>query len=748
MLKNVWRAAAACLLCTAGLAQAQQNLYLFRVEGLGSITTNTTNPFFVGNNVGAITLLNGDLYVGGFNNSPDATAPVRVTRLNNVFGSRTFTTIANLNLDYSSYTGTAPTTSLGTTTTLYVNSLDVYRRPLPGPGGVFESRLLVYLGDTGTGVAAVPQGMSVWNAENPAPSLPQKIVDPNAFSIRWGFGGGSWDWGTGGQSGGGIAYPLSVDARNPVAPQLFQGYIAPKGVDAFGSGFTFNPTDDASLVYGFGSSDSDTNGPRLLANGEGDRIWRDLWIHRGNGTMAARANNFVIVTNRQFDRYILGADVPPAANSGSTNYVLFGAANLPPYDTVANNTSFPKYGFLNNAASMPTTTAARITNQGLNTVAGVYPAGSRGDFVILQRVAITEGLPTEYLVWNNRTVGTGNQNFATVFRINRLDTGATITPNFIGFDGAPIVSFPYTFGSSSILSDANSIGALDFAWDRDQNVLGVSDAAQKAVYFFSVVQPGPCTLPDGNCALLPANVCTSTKVGGTAGTPGAACPSGTCCNTADGSCTFLPRQFCGSAAVGGWTAGGSCAPNPCVIGSCCIASTGACTIGLSAQCATGLFTAGVTVCPPAPACPASGSCCTGAVCTITFQTQCSGAGQTWTAAGVCTPNPCVAPTSLVCCRGVTCTLVASSNDCTAPAGVGIRVLDPAVTSCTGQSAVNTGCCYADFNKSGLKDVADIFAFLSAWFANSPFSDVGGDGTGTRDVSDIFQFLSAWFVGCS
>ena len=103
--------------------------------------------------------------------------------------------------------------------------------------------------------------------------------------------------------------------------------------------------------------------------------------------------------------------------------------------------------------------------------------------------------------------------------------------------------------------------------------------------------------------------------------------------------------------------------------------------------------------------------------------------------------------SVVCCRGVTCAVLASAGACTAPAGVGVRTLGASASSCDGQSAVNSGCCYADFNKSGVKDVADIFAFLSAWFANSPFSDVGGDGTGTRDVSDIFQFLSAWFVGC-
>ena len=110
-----------------------------------------------------------------------------------------------------------------------------------------------------------------------------------------------------------------------------------------------------------------------------------------------------------------------------------------------------------------------------------------------------------------------------------------------------------------------------------------------------------------------------------------------------------------------------------------------------------------------------------------------------------TSGPCSAPATVVCCRGVTCAVIAAV-DCTAPAGIGISNFTG--TSCTGQSAIFAGCCYADFNKSGVKDVADIFAFLSAWFANSPFSDVGGDGTGTRDVSDIFQFLSAWFVGCT
>ena len=54
-------------------------------------------------------------------------------------------------------------------------------------------------------------------------------------------------------------------------------------------------------------------------------------------------------------------------------------------------------------------------------------------------------------------------------------------------------------------------------------------------------------------------------------------------------------------------------------------------------------------------------------------------------------------------------------------------------------------CAADFNNSGTRDVADIFAFLTAWFANAPGSDF--NNSGTRDVADIFAFLTAWFAGC-
>ena len=58
----------------------------------------------------------------------------------------------------------------------------------------------------------------------------------------------------------------------------------------------------------------------------------------------------------------------------------------------------------------------------------------------------------------------------------------------------------------------------------------------------------------------------------------------------------------------------------------------------------------------------------------------------------------------------------------------------------------TPCCYADYNKVGGVNVSDIFAFLTDWFAMSPYAIPGGDGTGTPTVSHIFAFLTAWFAG--
>jgi hypothetical protein len=54
-------------------------------------------------------------------------------------------------------------------------------------------------------------------------------------------------------------------------------------------------------------------------------------------------------------------------------------------------------------------------------------------------------------------------------------------------------------------------------------------------------------------------------------------------------------------------------------------------------------------------------------------------------------------------------------------------------------------CVADFDANGIVGVADIFAFLAAWFSGSPAADI--DGVGGVAVPDIFAFLHTWFAGC-
>lgn len=52
--------------------------------------------------------------------------------------------------------------------------------------------------------------------------------------------------------------------------------------------------------------------------------------------------------------------------------------------------------------------------------------------------------------------------------------------------------------------------------------------------------------------------------------------------------------------------------------------------------------------------------------------------------------------------------------------------------------------HADFNRNGTVEIADLFAFLNAWFSQSPGADF--DTSGGLAVADIFAFLNDWFTG--
>lgn len=54
-------------------------------------------------------------------------------------------------------------------------------------------------------------------------------------------------------------------------------------------------------------------------------------------------------------------------------------------------------------------------------------------------------------------------------------------------------------------------------------------------------------------------------------------------------------------------------------------------------------------------------------------------------------------------------------------------------------------CRGDFDRNGVKNVPDIFSYLSAWFAQDAAADI--DGMDGIAVPDIFAFLSLWFGPC-
>jgi hypothetical protein len=100
----------------------------------------------------------------------------------------------------------------------------------------------------------------------------------------------------------------------------------------------------------------------------------------------------------------------------------------------------------------------------------------------------------------------------------------------------------------------------------------------------------------------------------------------------------------------------------------------------------------------------------------------------------------------VCCRGATCNASISQAACTPVGNAGAIYLTG--SSCNAASNFRTPCCHADYDKSGVLSVPDIFSFLNDWFAGRPAAIIGGDGiSGAFSVQQIFTFLNDWFAGC-
>ena len=316
----------------------------------------------------------------------------------------------------------------------------------------------------------------------------------------------------------------------------------------------------------------------------------------------------------------------------------------------------------------------------------------------------------------------------------------------------------------------------------------------------TVLHPFDSSTVDGSCAgaggtyLGDGNVCTApgdpndpSPCDSSGGVPGGAI-TGSCCRP-DTICYISVNTGC---ADGVFAQGGSCSPNTCPIGvvNCCL-TTGYCMIvtpaacvaaggsqpfsqliacqpngcpppsgaccAINGQCApttqaacTGNFLGNGTSCTPNP-CPQPVACCfPNGNCTSVLTAACTtNSGTPGNPGSSCSPNLCPQPTTGTCCRGTTCNTSVTQASCTAPsAGIGaVYATGPLGNNCNVMNNRAAPCCYADFNKSAGVTAQDIFDFLAAWFAGSPYARYAGDGTGSAPTAQsIFDFLAAWFLG--
>jgi hypothetical protein len=93
-----------------------------------------------------------------------------------------------------------------------------------------------------------------------------------------------------------------------------------------------------------------------------------------------------------------------------------------------------------------------------------------------------------------------------------------------------------------------------------------------------------------------------------------------------------------------------------------------------------------------------------------------------------------------CCIGSRCTLT-QAGSC-----VGVnRVFSGPGTPCNAPGDASAPCCRGDFDHDGVRQPADLFAYLGAYFA-ARVSQADTDSSGTLEPADIFTFLGLYFAG--
>ena len=211
----------------------------------------------IGTNPATVCLVGDTLYVAGFNNgvSPSLTAPiVKLTDIYTSPGAPTITPFAPRSIPlFYGYVGMDYQPGSG-----LVVSFDNYNSSTPG-----QLKRYDLSGATPVEVASSPAGLR-------------------------GSSGPAYDNGFDGSG-----YPLPSTGTGPAVSVLNFGDPGVYGLDPTTLDFTVGAT-----VYELGANDFNL---RLDFAGISGTTWRDLAIHPTNGTMAARANNDLVIGNRPND---------------------------------------------------------------------------------------------------------------------------------------------------------------------------------------------------------------------------------------------------------------------------------------------------------------------------------------------------------------------------------------------------------------------------------------------------------------
>ena len=173
--------------------------------------------------------------------------------------------------------------------------------------------------------------------------------------------------------------------------------------------------------------------------------------------------------------------------------------------------------------------------------------------------------------------------------------------------------------------------------------------------------------------------------------------------------------------------------------TCCLPS-GSC-LNLTITTCVQLGGHDVSACAACTPTGTSGACCAqNGSCILSSQTSCTAPSSFLGSGTACSAAACAAPGA--CCRASGCFL-APITQC---AGSLSNFVGPSTTCASIAGGRATPCCIADYDRSGVISLNDLFSFLAAYFSGqTQLADTNADGR--LSIQDVFNFIEVYTTGC-